>query len=155
MLTTFKNLFDAITAGHDQQSHDDVNDVLHLAYAVLLVEAMRANAKDDSVERAAVIEALRMQFTLADAELAQLVDLAEQTARSASDYYHFTSSLNEKFTQPQKLHLVEQMWQLAYADTQLDVNQNYLIIKITDLLYVTHDESIDAKMRAKEAVGLL
>jgi uncharacterized tellurite resistance protein B-like protein len=155
MLTTFKNLFDAITAGHDQQSRDEVNDVLRLAYAVLLVEVMRVNAKDDPEERAAVIEVLRKQFPLVDAELALLVDLAEQTARSASDYYHFTSSLNEHFTQPQKVHLVEQMWQVAYADTQLDENQNYLISKIAELLYVTHDEYIGAKMRAKEAAGLL
>lgn len=155
MLTTFKNLFDAMIQGHDQQSRDEVNHVLHLAYAVLLVEVMRVDAKDDPVERAAVIEALRKQFALADAELAQLVALAEQTAGSANDYYHFTSSLNEHFTQPQKVHLVEQMWQVAYADKRLDENQNYLISKIAGLLYVTHDEYIGAKMRAKEAAGLL
>lgn len=155
MLTTFKNLFDAMTAGRDQQSRDETGHVLHLAYAVLLVEVARVDAKDDPVERAAVIEALRKQFALADAELAQLTALAELTARSANDYYRFTSSLNEQFTQAQKVHLVEHMWQVAYADRQLDDNQHCLISKIAGLLYVTHDEYIGAKMRAKEAAGLL
>ena len=155
MLIPFKNLFDALIAGSDQQSRDEVNHVLHLAYAVLLVEVMRVDAKNDPVERAAVIEVLRKQFALADDELAQLVALAEQTARNANDYYHFTSSLNEHFTQPQKVHLVDQMWQVAFADMPPDENQNYLISKIADLLYVTHDEYIGAKMRAKEAAGLL
>jgi uncharacterized tellurite resistance protein B-like protein len=155
MLIPFKNLFDALIAGHDQQSRDEVNHVLHLAYAVLLVEVTRVDVKNGPIERATAIEALRKQFTLADAKVAQLVVLAEQTARSANDYYHFTSSLNEHFTQPQKFRLVEQMWQVACADKPPDENQIYLISKIADLLYVTHDEYIGAKMRAKEAAGLI
>ncbi|UUZ64103.1 TerB family tellurite resistance protein [Polaromonas sp. P1-6] len=124
-----------------------------MATAVLLVEAMRADPAIDAAERNTVVAALRNKFALADDELARLVELAEQTAKSAYDYHRFTSSLNEHFTQAQKIQVIENMWQVAYADTHLDAHENHLISKIAGLLYVTHGEYIVAKMRAKEAAG--
>jgi len=50
---------------------------------------------------------------------------------------------------------VEAMWQVAYADGVLDASENHVISKVADLLHVTHGEYIAAKMRAKEAAGLL
>lgn len=46
--------------------------------------------------------------------------------------------------------LVEAMWQVAYADNRLAADERHLITKIADLLHVTHEEHIAAKMRAKE-----
>lgn len=114
---------------------------------------MRADPAIDAAERNTVVAALRNKFALADDELARLVELAEQTAKSAYDYHRFTSSLNEHFTQAQKIQVIENMWQVAYADTHLDAHENHLISKIAGLLYVTHGEYIVAKMWAKEAAG--
>ena len=80
--------------------------------------------------------------------------LAEATAKSASDYFQFTSRINDSFAHPQKIQLVENLWQIAYADGQLNAHENGLIGKIAELLHVTQGEYIGAKMRAKEAAGL-
>ena len=69
------------------------------------------------------------------------------------DHHRFTSAMNEHFTQVQKIHMVETMWQVAYSDAHLDAHENHLISKIAGLLHVTHGEYIGAKMRAKEAAG--
>ena len=62
--------------------------------------------------------------------------------------------MNEQFSQAQKILVIELMWQVAYADGQLDANENHLISKVAGLLHVTHGEYIAAKMRAKEAAQL-
>ncbi|UUZ68847.1 TerB family tellurite resistance protein [Polaromonas sp. P2-4] len=153
MLQTLKDLFDTFTASAQSPSQAEREHALQLATAVLLVEAMRADPAIDAAERNTVVAALRNKFALADDELARLVELAEQTAKSAYDYHRFTSSLNEHFTQAQKIQVIENMWQVAYADAHLDAHENHLISKIAGLLYVTHGEYIAAKMRAKEAAG--
>ena len=79
---------------------------------------------------------------------------AEQLALHANDYFSFTSLMNDRFTQDQKIQVVEFMWQVAYADGALDANENHLISKIAGLLHVTHGEYISAKMRAKESAQL-
>jgi uncharacterized tellurite resistance protein B-like protein len=127
---------------------------VRLAAAVLLVEVMRAEPTNTPAERTALMAALRRRFSFADDEAARLVELAQAEAEHSYDYYRFTSVLNERFSQPQKIALVEAMWQVAYADAHLDANENHVIGKLADLLHVTHGEYIGAKMRAKEAAGL-
>ncbi len=100
-----------------------------------------------------MIATLRGKFALADDELARLMELAAETAKTAYDYHRFTSSLNDHFTHPQKIRIVEHMWEVAYADAHLGANENHLISKVAGLLYVTHGEYIAAKMRAKEALN--
>ena len=153
MLTALKELFDTFLTppGPSMQERDHA---LKLATAVLLVEVMRADSTIGAAERNAVVGTLREKFALADDELARLMELAELTAKSASDYHEFTSRINDSFAHAQKIQMVENMWQVAYADAHLDANENHLISKIAALLYVTQGEYIGAKMRAKEAAGL-
>ena len=152
MLRTLKDLLDAFTAPAEE-TPEARNHALQLATAVLLVEGMRADPNIAVAERNAVLASLREKFALADDALARLLELAELTASSASDYHQFTSRINDSFAHPQKIQMVEKMWQVAYADAHLDAGENHLISKIAALLHVTQGEYIGAKMRAKEAAG--
>lgn len=125
---------------------------LQLATAVLLVEVMRADTNVTETERSATIKALRGKFALSDDELTQLLAQAGATAQKANDYFAFTSAMNEQFTQPQKIQLIEHMWQVAYADGDIDAHENHLISKIAGLLHVTHGDYIAAKLHAKTAM---
>ncbi|MDP2032178.1 MAG: TerB family tellurite resistance protein [Polaromonas sp.] len=153
MLKTLKDLFDSFTAPAGQQSPQQHGHALQLATAVLLVEVMRADADIKAEEQKTVFATLRDKFALADDELARLMELAAETAQTAYDYHRFTSSLNDQFTHPQKIHIIENMWEVAYADAHLGAHENHLISKVAGLLYVTHGEYIAAKMRAKEAAA--
>lgn len=154
MLQTLKELFNTFTTAAASPSPAEREHALQLATAVLLIEVMRAEPKIDVTERHAVVAALRQKFALSADELARLVALAEHTATRAPDYHAFTSSINEHFTQEQKIRVVEAMWQVAYADAHLDAHENHVISKVAGLLHVTHGEYIAAKMRAKEAAHL-
>ena len=149
MLRTLKDLFDKFTLPERDASAADIAHDLKLASAVLLVDVMRADADTGPAERSVVIAALKSHFDLGDDELARLVELSEQTAQSAYDYHRFTSQLNEHLTHDQKVCLVENMWQVAYADAHLDAHENHLISKVAGLLHVTHGEYIAAKLHAK------
>ena len=154
MLRTLKDLFDSFTGSAGSQSPQQLAHVLQLATAVLLVDVMRADINMGATERSQVLTSLREKFVLTDDELARLLQLAEDTAKNSHDYHRFTSSMNEYFTQTQKIQVVEYMWQVAFADEHLDAHENHLISKIAGLLHVTHGEYIAAKMRAKEMAGL-
>ena len=153
MLRTLRDLFDAFSpqpaATPAQQEHQ-----LQLACAVLLVEVMRADPQVRAEERSAVVAALRGKFPLAPDEVERLVELADEKARTANDFFAFTSTLNERFSQEQKVRVVELMWQVAYADGDVDAGENHLISKVAGLLHVTHGEYIAAKLHAKQASGL-
>ena len=123
---------------------------LQLATAVLLFDVMRSDETIGDAERTQAMNALRRRFALSEEALEQLMAQAEQTAKTANDYFSFTSLINDSFTHEQKIQVVEFMWQVAYADHTVDANENHVISKIAGLLYVSHGEYIGAKMRAKE-----
>lgn len=154
MLNTLKDLFDSFSAPAARHSPADSDHAVRLAAAVLLVEVARAEPSSTPAEGKAVLAALQKRFAFANDELARLVELAEAEAKDAYDYHRFTSVLNDRFSQPEKVALVEAMWQVAYADEHLDAHENHLISKVAGLLHVTHGEYIAAKLRAKEATGL-
>ena len=158
MLKNLKDLFDnlaaSLTAPAGALLPEEHTHTLQLSTAVLLVEVMRAEPALKDSERDAVISALRRKFALSDDELDRLMELAHETARTTYDYHRFTSLLNERFTQPQKIAVVEAMWEVAYADDHLDVHENAVINKVAGLLHVTHGEYIAAKLRATEDARL-
>lgn len=149
MLGTLKELFASFQPMAGQPARN-AQQQLQLATAVLLVEVMRADPELGVAERQAVVAALREKFSLAPDEMDRLVELAQQTARTASDFFQFTSVINNSFGQEQKIRIVEMMWQVAYADGHLDAHENHLIGKIAELLYVPHGQYIAAKMRARD-----
>jgi uncharacterized tellurite resistance protein B-like protein len=153
MLRALKDLFDSLSSGGSSASPAEEEHKLQLATAVLLVEVMRADPEITDAEREAVLAGLRRKFTLAPDELDRLMELAEAKARTANDFFGFTSTLNDNFTHPQKVRMVEFMWQVAYADGAIEAAENHVISKIAGLLHVTHGEYIAAKLHAQQASG--
>lgn len=152
MLKTLKDLFDNLNAslsGSAPSSPVEDAHTLQLATAVLLVEVMRGVPAMGEAERDTIIQALRRKFTLEDDEIERLMELAHETARTAYDYQSFTRSLNDRFTQEQKIAVVEAMWEVAYADHELNANEQHVISKVAGLLHVTHGEYIAAKLHAQ------
>jgi len=155
MFNTLQQLFDRFTAASPQETPAERQHALGMAAAVLLVEAMRADADHHADELQAVQAALRKRFGWDDEqELARLIAQAEAHASQANDYFRFTSQLNEHCGQADKVALVEAMWSVAYADGALNADEMHVISKVAGLLHVTHGEYIAAKLHAKQAAGL-
>lgn len=147
MLRVLKDLLDSIAAPAAASASPE--HTLELATAVLLVEVMRADPALGEAERLAVVQALRSQFALAEDELARLMELAQERARGSNDFFQFTNVVNDRFSHPEKVAMVEAMWRVAFADGHLDAHESHLISKVAGLLHVTHGEYIAAKLHAR------
>jgi len=154
MFQSLRDVFSALKGEPFRGAPAGGPDSLRLACAVLLVEVMRADPQVTDAERDVVMAAMRKRFPLGERELHELIVLADEASRSASDFHQFTSQLNDELDQPAKVAVVETMWQVAYADGTIDAHENHVISRIAGLLHVTHGEYIAAKLRARQAAGL-
>lgn len=127
--------------------------LLRLATATLLVEMSRVDQRVDTIEQQAILANIRRHFDLTDDEARELTDLAMDKAVEARSLYEFTRVLNGSLSAAQKIQVVELMWQVAYADGDIDKYEDHLVRKVADLIYVPHHEFVAAKLRAAETAA--
>lgn len=150
MLNVIKSFFEEKMAM--DHCPGDPSHQLRLATAALLIEMMHQDEKIHEAEQQAVRDALKDRFRLSDDETHELYQLAEQEVHQATDYYQFTRLIAEHYTQEDKIQVIELLWQVAYADSHLDAYEEHMVRRIADLIYVPHQEFIQAKIRVQKAM---
>ena len=133
------------------------DDEVRLAAGALLVHAMRIDGTAAEAEQAKVRETLTRRFELADEELAELIEAAQDADSKANDLYQFTSKLTRHLDQPGRQRIVEMLWEVVYADDVLDAYEDNLVWRVAELLGVsTRDRMILKKQvqtRQKKSGG--
>lgn len=123
---------------------------MQLAAAVLMVEVMRSDHEVSAEEEAKLIELIRRHFDLDQEETEELVRVAHGEVQEAVSLHPFTRRLTDSLDLDQRAHLIELLWELAFADARIDTYEEHLIRHVAELLYVPHSAFIRAKHRAAE-----
>ena len=64
-------------------------------------------------------------------------------------FYEFIEDINKHFTKEDKILLISFLWDVAYADSNLDVDEERLIRRIADLIRIKDMDVLKLKDRAK------
>lgn len=150
MLKTIKQFFEQ---NMSLETEVDIEHRLKLATAALMIEIMKQDGETKNEETEAVKQALQTKFELTKAEIDELFTLASEEARQSVDLYQFTSLIREHFSSEKKIKTIEYLWTVAYADNHLDAHEEHLIRRISDLLYVTHQDFMKTKHRVQERMN--
>jgi uncharacterized tellurite resistance protein B-like protein len=118
-----------------------------LAVAALCVEMVRADFEEQPQELKRASALLVQRFKLDPAEAEALLQAASTQSDQAVSLYRFTRPLNQYFDMPDKLVLIEMLWQVALEDGKLDKYEDALMHKLADLLYVRPADLMLAKQR--------
>lgn len=122
---------------------------IQLATTALFMEMMTMDEVCQDEEHATILSLVQKCFSLSPEQAKELITAAEIKRKQAVDYFEFTSLINKQCTLEQKIQFVQALWQIAYADGELDAHEEYLVRKLADLLYVPHNDFIKAKLRVK------
>ncbi|WP_165797256.1 TerB family tellurite resistance protein [Solimonas fluminis] len=122
-----------------------------LAIAVLLVETLRADFADSEAERLAARGILRDLCALEEAALDALLAEAEGEVRRNVSLHAFVAELNAALDAEDKRDLIGGMWRVAHADGRVHPEEELLIRRVADLLYVPHHDFIRQKLAAGRA----
>lgn len=135
------NLFNA------EKSRDEQGDQhsLRVATAALLIEMMLQDEEEHQSEKQAIMGALQNKFDLSSDETKELYRLARKERAEATDYHQFTHLITERFSQPQKIRIIELLWSVAFADGDLDKYEEHMVRRISDLIHVSHKDFLQAK----------
>ena len=153
MIVKIKRFFEQYIIVTETISEDELEHQLQLACAALMIEVLYADYSVDQSEIDTLRKALQENFDLIKDEAENLIQLAEEERAQATDYYQFTSLINEFYTQQQKRELVTRLWQMAYADHTVHKLEEHLVRRLADLLHVPHSAFMQSKHRASAKPG--
>lgn len=150
MVSAIRQFFEKYIKTSPESSDQVSEHSLQLATAALLIEMMRADAKVNEDERRTVTETVQSKFKLTEEETSSLLQLAEEAIWNSTGYYEFVSLINRGFAYEQKLKVIEHIWEVAFADAELDKHEEHMIRKIANLIYVSHKDFIEIKLRVRK-----
>ena len=128
------NFFKKNTSSQDLEQDSSFNIEL-VAYA-LAYEVAIADGAIDNDELARIklgLENISIKLSQSTEELFQVIK--EHTQNSVS-FYEFVEDINSNFNKEQKLALIKLLWETAYADNVLEVNEERLIRRVADLIRI-------------------
>jgi uncharacterized tellurite resistance protein B-like protein len=146
MIAALKALFEL----PQEQTESSLQHQIHLAAAALLIETARADFTEDAAEQQTLERLLTESLQVEEHEVRELMVLAEQHVDEAISLYQFTRIINDGYTPEQKLQLISAMWNVAYADGNLNKYEEHLIRQVAELTYVPHPDYIRCKLAAKK-----
>jgi len=125
-------------------------EAIRKATAVLMLDVALADRVFDRSELEKVLELAEAHFGLRHDEAAELIDGARNEAEAIVSLNQFTQLLHKYLDEEEKASIIAMLWQIAYADGRLDKYENALVLKISDLLYVSRGRVMRLKHDAAQ-----
>ena len=115
----------------------------------LMIEVSLADQSIDESEIESLKKTLSNKFDIKEAEISSLISAGKESQEESTSLYEFTRVVNDDFSFEEKYSLIKSMWEIAFADGNIDKYEEYVIRKVSDLIYISHDDFIKAKLEVK------
>lgn len=129
------------------------SDALHIAAAALLVRAAQIDGHMDEGEEKLIARLVGPHFGLDDAAAATLITEAKAAADEASDLFQFTVRINNHFSEPHKIMLLELLWQIVLSDGVVDDFEANLLRRVAGLIHITDQQAGQARKNAQNQLS--
>ena len=106
-----------------------------IAYA-LAYEVAIADGKIDDDELTRIKSGLLRISDKLSQSSDELLEIIEEHNKNSVSFYEFIGDINVNFTKEQKLSLIKLLYETAYADNVLEVNEERLIRRVAELIRI-------------------
>ena len=131
------------TKAASQASEHDVR----LAVCALFVEMARIDKKFTPSEMETILSILKEKYGLSQEHADDLVAEADRELEQSVDLWQFARLINENYSTAEKIEIIEILWQMVFVDGKMDEYEHYLMAKLKNLLRLSQDQLIDAKLK--------
>jgi uncharacterized tellurite resistance protein B-like protein len=128
--------------GEASQEHD-----IRVATCALLVELARIDETFTQAEMNTILSILKDKYGLAGEHADALIAEAEKELDNSVDLWQFANLINQNYSNGEKIEIIETLWQIVYVDGKMDDHEHYLMGKLKNLLRLSHNQLIDAKLK--------
>jgi uncharacterized tellurite resistance protein B-like protein len=141
------NIFKKKKVSQDTQKNPEFE--IELIGAVLAYEIARSDGDISDLELNLLIEEIKKISKKVNKTDEEILSIIETYSKDSISFHEFIADINNDFSKEEKLSLIGFLWDVAFADSQLDVDEERLVRRIADLIRIKDIEVLKLKDKAK------
>ena len=150
MLNGLRQFIADVVSPHAQGNRAFDDDSYQLAATALLIHVISLDGEPSEVEKRKLHSLIESRFGLDRGTADHLIASATLVEGEAVDLYHFTSVLKRSLDEEGRRQLVGMLWELAYADGDIDECEENVVWRVAELLGVSTRERVTLRQYARD-----
>ena len=147
MLDIVKRFFSKAAEDKSETTDQKTDHDICVATCALFVEIARIDEKFTQEEMEKLLSILKEEYGLSQEHADALIAEAEKELEESVDLWQFAKLINENYSNEEKIEIIEFLWRIVYVDGKMDQYEHYLMNKLKNLLRLSHDQLIGAKLK--------
>lgn len=144
------NFFKKIYPNDDKDSETlEIEFNVELIGCVLAYEVAKADGDIDNEELAKIKAQINEKSLDLNLDPKEVFTRIEVHSNESASFNDFINQINNNFSQEQKLEMVSFMWETAYADNILKVDEERLIRRVANMIRLKDIQVLKLKDQAK------
>ena len=134
----------------EQKINNEKKDYeIELTASVLGYEIARSDGEISELELNVMLSEIKKIALEVDKSEEEILNLIEHYSQDSVSFYEFIEDINREYTKENKLELLRFLWDVAYADSILEVNEERLVRRIANLIHLKDIEVLKIKDSSK------
>ena len=134
-------------------SSKKVNFDLELTASILAYEVARSDGGISQQELEVLLNEIKKIAKIVNKSEEKILNIVEEYSKNSVSFYEFIEDINKDYTKADKLSLIQFLWEVAYADSILEISEERLIRRIADLIKIKDIEVLKLKEKSKKPIN--
>lgn len=147
MIDIVKRFFSKTSPDAPENVSQETEHDVRVAACALFVEMARIDEKFTEAEMDTILTIVRERYGLSHEHANALVAEADKELDKSVDLWQFARLINENYSTEEKMEIIEILWQMVFVDGKMDRYEHYLMSKLKNLLRLSQDQLIAAKLK--------
>ena len=113
---------------------------MELTAAVLAYEIARSDGEISEDELSVLMQEIEKISQKVDRDTQEILKIVEIHSKDSVSFHEFVEDINKNYSKEEKISLLKFMWETAYADGILEVDEERLIRRVADLINIKFSE---------------
>lgn len=127
------------------------NFEIELNASLLAYEIARSDGNISESELKVLLQEVKAVAAKVQKSEDEILEIIKEYSANSVSFYEFIEDINKYYSKDEKLLLIKFLWDVAYADKILEVNEERLIRRIADLIKIKDVEVLKLKDKSKQS----
>ena len=125
---------------------------IELTASILAYEVARSDGNISKSELSLLYNEIEKISRKVNKNTEKIFEIIEEYSKNSVSFYEFISDINKDYTKDDKLSLIQFLYNVAYADKILEVTEERLIRRISELIKIKDIEVLKIKNKSKNQI---